>query len=73
MSGESIINQFNAFRWPQSSIDIRGELVKVLDIEFIPGAGSSPGCVAKFDQNRWMFFVLMIIKIKSLQFPGKTN
>ena len=73
MGGESIIHQFNAFkRWPQSSINIRGELVKVLDIEFIPGADNSPGCVAKFDHKSLDVFCSNgIIKIKSLQFPGK--
>ena len=73
VGGESIINQFNAFkRWPQSSLEIKGELVKVLDIEFIPGAVSSPGCVAKFDHKSLDVFCSNgIIKIKSLQFPGK--
>ena len=73
MSGKSIINQFNAFkRWPHSSINVKGELVKVLDIEIIPDINGSTGCVSNFDQKSLDVFCSDgLIKIKSLQFPGK--
>ena len=73
MHGLEIINQFNAFkRWPQSTVQINGELVKLIDIEFIPLMHGEIGCVESFTPTSLNIFCSDgVIKINSLQFPGK--
>ncbi len=73
MHGLEIINQFNAFkRWPQSTVQINSELVKLIDIEFIPLMHGEIGCVESFTPTSLNIFCSDgVIKINSLQFPGK--
>lgn len=73
MHGLEIINQFNAFkRWPQSTVQINGELVKLIDIEFIPLMHGEIGFVESFTPVSLNIFCSDgVIKINSLQFPGK--